>query len=61
MAESKTESARPQPQTDDEAVKQAKSDALSPDDKHKNYLETRERLLKESTVTVRGGQPFTDG
>jgi hypothetical protein len=40
---------RPQPQSDSDALKQAKGDALSPDEKHKNYLEDIERLHRESS------------
>ena len=47
MADEK-QSSRPQPQSDDDAVKQAKDDALSPDEKHANYLADLERLHDES-------------
>lgn len=46
---SSSRSNRPQPQSDSEALKQAKGDALSPDEKHKNYLADIERLHKESS------------
>jgi hypothetical protein len=39
---------RPEPQTPEEALKQAKDDSLSPDEKHKHYLEDIERLHNES-------------
>lgn len=48
MSEQESETGRPEPQSDSDAVKQAKSDALSPNDKHKNYLADLERLHKES-------------
>jgi hypothetical protein len=64
MAEQKTQqegtanvSARPKEQTDSEALQQAKEDALSPEDKHKNYLEDLERLHGESVVDARGNTP----
>jgi hypothetical protein len=40
---------RPQPQSDSDALKQAKGDALSPDEKHENYLADIERLHRESS------------
>ena len=48
MSEAEKEGNRPQPQSPEEALKQAKDDALSPADKHKNYLQDIERLHKES-------------
>lgn len=48
---------RPAAQSHDEAVKQAKHDALSPDEKHKNYLADLERLHKESVVDSLGHTP----
>lgn len=50
-------SARPKEQTDSEALQQAKEDALSPEQKHKNYLEDLERLHGESVVDARGNTP----
>jgi hypothetical protein len=55
-ADDKT-TARPKNQSQDDAVKQAKDDALSPADKHKNYLEDLERLHKESVVDSLGHTP----
>ena len=46
---SSARSNRPQPQSDSDALKQAKGDALSPDEKHANYLEDIERLHRESS------------
>jgi hypothetical protein len=49
--------ARPKDQTDSEAVQQAREDALSPEQKHKNYLDDLERLHKESVVDSLGHTP----
>lgn len=49
MAETE-KTGRPKAQTDDDAQKQAKSDALSPDEKHQNYLDTLAKLHAESVV-----------
>lgn len=57
MAGTKTTRARPKTQTHDDAVKQAKADALSPDDKHAHYLEDIERLQAESVVDAQGNTP----
>ena len=48
MTEKNTESTRPKSPSKDDSLKQAKSDALSPDEKHENYLADIERLHKES-------------
>lgn len=57
MADDKTPSSRPKDQTADDVLKQAKEDALSPDEKHKNYLADLERLHKESAVDAHGFTP----
>ena len=41
----------------DDPVKQSKSQALSPDEKHKNYLDDLERAHKESVVDALGNTP----
>ena len=48
--EQSKESARPKVQDEDDARKQAREDALSPDEKHQNYLDDLERLHRESVV-----------
>ena len=57
MTEQTGKSARPKVQTGDDAVKQAHEDALSPEQKHKNYLETVDRLHAESVVGPDGKTP----
>lgn len=57
MSEHKSTSPRPAKQTHDDALAQAKSDALSPEDKHKNYLDDLERLHGESVVDAQGNTP----
>ena len=54
MADTTEETGRPQDQSFDDAVKQATHDALSPTDKHKNYLADLERLHNESKVNESG-------
>lgn len=40
-----------------DAVKQSLDQALSPDEKHQNYLDDLERLHKESAVDALGNTP----
>lgn len=50
MTEQSKTSARPKVQTDDDVRKQAREDALTPEQKHQNYLDTLEKLHEESVV-----------
>lgn len=58
MAETK-DTGRPKVQSNDDAQKQAKSDALSPDEKHQNYLDTLAKLHAESVVGPDNKTPAT--
>jgi hypothetical protein len=59
MADETPKSARPKVQTQDDKKAQAREDALSPDQKHQNYLETLDRLHAESVVGPDGKTPST--
>lgn len=57
MADEQPTSARPKDQTQDDALQQARDDALSPQQKHKNYLADLERIHGESVVDAQGNTP----
>jgi hypothetical protein len=48
---------RPKDRTQDDAQHQAREDALTPEQKHKNYLADLGRLHKESVIDDSGRTP----
>lgn len=57
MADEKQTKTHPTAQPEGEAVKQSHAQALSPEQKHKNYLDDLERLHGESVVDSLGNTP----
>jgi hypothetical protein len=57
MADEKTTPTASKGDPADRAVKQSHDQALSPQDKHQNYLDDLERLHRESVVDSHGKTP----